>query len=137
MCYVRLTWVDLVAWTRYRVIPISSFKKLLENERPGVRLTEASLGLVFIHLAEGFQASGEYLYVVDPSSMRICPYAPGHASVMGWFERAIPVRDSTYRAYSLLTAAVPEYPSCRPVMSSRTAPPGGVVRTHLRVSDDA
>lgn len=88
--FVRLQWVDLINWTRYRVIPIAQFFKLLDNARPGVRLTEASLGLVFLHLAEGFGPSGEYLYVVDPSSMRLCGYAKGHASVMGWFERAIP-----------------------------------------------
>ncbi|KZV88780.1 FLU1-II protein [Exidia glandulosa HHB12029] len=89
--YVRLAWVDLIGWTRYRVIPIAQFDKLLKSARPGVRLTEASLGLVFMQLADGFHSSGEYLYVVDPSSMRLCnSYAAGHAIVMGWFERAIP-----------------------------------------------
>ncbi|EJD50466.1 FLU1-II [Auricularia subglabra TFB-10046 SS5] len=88
--YVRLQWVDLINWTRYRVIPIAQFSKLLDNARPGVRLTEATLGLVFLQLAEGVGPSGEYLYVVDPSSVRICGYAKGHATVMGWFERAIP-----------------------------------------------
>lgn len=90
--FVRLTWVDLVAWTRFRVIPIAQFKKMLNSNRPGVRLIDLALGLIFLQVADGFAISGEQLYAVDPASFRLCPYAPGHASVMGWFERAIPVR---------------------------------------------
>lgn len=41
-------------------------------------------------LAEGYGATGEYLYVPDLRTMRICTYAPGHASVLGWFEEQDP-----------------------------------------------
>lgn len=34
---------------------------------------------------------GDYLYALDLSSIRICSYARGHASVMGWFEEKVPV----------------------------------------------
>jgi hypothetical protein len=34
--------------------------------------------------------TGEYLYAVDLLSLRISPYAPGHASVLGWFEEKRP-----------------------------------------------
>ena len=34
--------------------------------------------------------AGEWLYTFDLSSIRLCPYAPGHASVMGWFEVKTP-----------------------------------------------
>ncbi|KDQ60454.1 hypothetical protein JAAARDRAFT_191833 [Jaapia argillacea MUCL 33604] len=85
--FVRLQWVDLVNNIRYRVIPVKHFLKMLSSDpRPSVCLTKASMGLVFINLAEGFGAAGEYLYVADMDSLRVCPYAPGHASVMGWFE---------------------------------------------------
>lgn len=39
-----------------------------------------------MRLAEGFSAEGEYLVAVDRSSLRLCGYAPGHASVFGFFE---------------------------------------------------
>ncbi|KAF8908595.1 hypothetical protein CPB84DRAFT_1703615 [Gymnopilus junonius] len=67
------------------------FEKLLKTSRPGTSLTKASLGLVFVNIAEGFNATGEYLYAIDMSTLRICPYAPGHASVMGWFEEKEPI----------------------------------------------
>ena len=38
----------------------------------------------------GLSPTGEYLYAVDLSSLRISPYAPGHASVLGWFEEKRP-----------------------------------------------
>ena len=97
--YVRLTWVDLINFTRYRVIPLSSFKKLLDdasdktasshwNPHGGVIITKAALGLVGIALAEGFGAAGEYVYVPDMNS--VCrlsrDVASDHVSVMGWFE---------------------------------------------------
>jgi len=90
--YVRITWVDFLNWTRCRIVPCSAFHNLLTSSRPGIRLTEAALGLVFINLAEGFGASGEWLYSLDLSTLRRCgEYAPGHASVLGYFQRAIPV----------------------------------------------
>ncbi|KIM42454.1 hypothetical protein M413DRAFT_444874 [Hebeloma cylindrosporum] len=88
---VRIQWVDLVNNIRYRVVPLPYFEKLLKTSRPGMSLTKAALGMVFITLVEGFGATGEYLYALDQSSLRICPYAPGHASVMGWFEQKDPI----------------------------------------------
>lgn len=109
--YVRIQWVDLINNIRFRVVPLPYFQKLLKTSRPGISLTKASLGLVFIAIAEGFKcvlilrchigplmtcsvaysATGEYLYAIDLSTLRICPYAPGHASVMGWFEEKEPI----------------------------------------------
>lgn len=89
--YIRLQWTDLSNCVRFRVIPISHFSKILASPRPSVSLAKAGLGLIFISVAKGFSAVGEYLYVPDLSSFRICPYAPGHAVVMGWFEEKIPV----------------------------------------------
>jgi len=42
--------------------------------------------------APGFLPIGEYLYVPDMASMKLCPYAPGEASVMGWFQEKAPVQ---------------------------------------------
>ncbi|KJA26973.1 hypothetical protein HYPSUDRAFT_132498 [Hypholoma sublateritium FD-334 SS-4] len=88
--HVRIQWVDLLNQVRYRVVPLAYFEKLLQTSRPGISLTKAALGLAFITIVEGFNATGEYLYAIDLSTLRICPYAPGHASVMGWFEEKTP-----------------------------------------------
>jgi len=34
---------------------------------------------------------GEYLYVPDMSSLKPCPWAPGHVSVLGRFEEKTPI----------------------------------------------
>ena len=88
--FIRVTWVDWINNIRCRVIPRPYFRKLLESSRPGVSLTKAALGLVGLMLAPGFSGTGEYLYVLDLSSFRLCPYAPGHASVMGFFQYKVP-----------------------------------------------
>lgn len=41
--------------------------------------------------AEGSSAEGEYLVVMDRSSLRLCGYAPGHASLFGFFEEKAPI----------------------------------------------
>ena len=43
-------------------------------------------GLVGATCAPGFNGTGLYLYAPDLSSLRKCGYAPGHVSLMGWFE---------------------------------------------------
>ncbi|KAF9525409.1 hypothetical protein CPB83DRAFT_859515 [Crepidotus variabilis] len=88
--YVRIQWVDLVNNIRYRVVPIDYFEKLLKTSRPGVSITKAAMGLIFITMADGFGPAGEYLYAIDPASVKMCPYALGHASVMGWFQEKTP-----------------------------------------------
>lgn len=110
--HVRIQWVDLHNNIRYRVVRLPYFEKLLKTSRPGTSLTKACLGIVFINIADGFKcaffspdrqgkayisasATGEYLYAVDLSSLKICPYAPGHASVMGWFEEKNPIPNLT------------------------------------------
>jgi glutamine synthetase len=90
--YIRLQWVDTVNNIRYRVIPISYFKKLLNSPRPSVSITKCVFGLVFITTAPGFAPVGEYIYLPDMNSIRLCPYAEGHASVMGWFEEKVPIK---------------------------------------------
>ncbi|KAF9480603.1 glutamine synthetase/guanido kinase [Pholiota conissans] len=88
--YIRFTWVDFSNTIRFRLIPIAYFEKLLASRRPGIGLAKAALGLVNISLADGFLPMGEYLYVPDLTSFRLCPYEPGHASVMGFFEEKTP-----------------------------------------------
>ena len=88
--YVRVQWVDLTNIVRYRILPLSYFDKLLKSERPAIHLTKATLGLVFLSLADGFGATGELAYVCDLNSIKICTYAPGHASIMGWFQEKYP-----------------------------------------------
>jgi glutamine synthetase len=89
--YIRLQWVDTVNNIRYRVIPISYFAKLLDSSRPSVSITNSVLGQVFTTLVPGFSPVGEYLYLPDMNSIRLCPYAEGHVSVMGWFEEKVPI----------------------------------------------
>ena len=85
--YIRLQWVDYTNITRNRILPLRAFAQLLGASRPGVALVEAVFGLVGVSTAPGFSATGEYLLTPDLSSLRLCGYAPGHASLMGWFEQ--------------------------------------------------
>ncbi|KAG5643453.1 hypothetical protein DXG03_000926 [Asterophora parasitica] len=48
------------------------------------------MGLVNLIVAPGFQPSGEYLYVPDLSTIRLCPYSPGEVSLFGWFQEKTP-----------------------------------------------
>jgi hypothetical protein len=88
--FVRIQWADLLNNIRVRIVPVAYFKKLLASSRPGITVPKVALGLVFIALPSGFSASGEYLYVFDCATLRVCPYAPGHASVLGYFEEKVP-----------------------------------------------
>ena len=63
---------------------------MIKSSRPGMGVPKASLGGVYLKLAKGFGSTGEYLYVPDTSTLRICPYAPKHAAVMGWFQEKKP-----------------------------------------------
>lgn len=88
--YIRLTWLDLHNVARCRVLSLSYFERLLETAsgRPGVSLAGCVLGLVGLTIANGFSVTGSCLYVADLTSMRLCPYAPGHAMLFGWFQNS-------------------------------------------------
>lgn len=88
--YIRLTWVDWTNTTRYHVLTRSYFRKLLRSSRPGLTITAAAFGIVFLHICEGFSVTGEYLFVLDEGSFRLCPYSPGHATIMGFFQNLVP-----------------------------------------------
>ncbi|KAF8873768.1 hypothetical protein BD779DRAFT_1705403 [Infundibulicybe gibba] len=87
--YIRVQWVDFSNNIRYRVLPLAYFMKIVYSERPSISIAKVALGLVFLTMAEGFKPIGEYLYVPDLTSIRICTYAPGHASIMGYFEEKV------------------------------------------------
>ncbi len=89
--YIRFQWVDYTNITRTRIIPLPAFFELLEASRPGVGITKAALGIVGTTISPGFSSTGEYLLTPDLSSIRICAYSPGHASLMGWFEEKSPI----------------------------------------------
>ncbi|KAF8331569.1 hypothetical protein F5887DRAFT_1081159 [Amanita rubescens] len=89
--YIRVQWVDLTNNTRFRIVSLPYFEKLLQSRRPGLCLAKASLGLVDLELAKKLEIPGEYLCVPDLTSLRVCPYAPGEASVMGWLQDKNPV----------------------------------------------
>jgi hypothetical protein len=111
--FVRIQWVDLVNNIRCRVVPLVYFKKLVGLSRPGLSVPKVTLGIVFLSVAEGFRhvfetnlnvhavnnnkyicvlfsTTEQWLYALDLSSIRLCPYTPGHASIMGWFELKTP-----------------------------------------------
>lgn len=94
--FIRFQWNDLTNQSRFRVIPIRFFLKMVKQAEaqqtsPSVAVTQASLGIVRVSLAEGFGPSGEWAYTADMSSLRVCGYASGCASVMGWFRTKDPV----------------------------------------------
>ncbi|KAI5117124.1 hypothetical protein M0805_007971 [Coniferiporia weirii] len=113
--FVRVTWVDFANSVRYRVVPIAYIRKLVAggdksvddrtstnaseatkvNPHGGIQLAKVSLGLVHLAVADGFPIAGEYLYALDLTSARLLPYAPGHASVLGWFEEKEVPSDAT------------------------------------------
>lgn len=105
--YIRLQWVDYTNTTRYRIIPIGAFHKLMSASRPGIGVTKAAFGLVGASLAPGFSGTGEYLYVPDLSSLRRCGYASGHMSMMGWFEEKLPSGESAGRKDTLKVPLCP------------------------------
>ncbi|THH03709.1 hypothetical protein EW145_g6067 [Phellinidium pouzarii] len=116
--FVRVTWIDLANFVRYRVVPIAHFRKLLayadkkkassvghtktlmkSNPHGGIQIAKVGLGLVYLAVADGFPISGEYVYAPDLSSARLLPFAPGHASVLGWFEeKEAPADAETFEA---------------------------------------
>ncbi|KZP10907.1 glutamine synthetase/guanido kinase [Athelia psychrophila] len=115
--FVRIQWVDMTNTIRYRVVPIAYLEKLLDSPRPGVAIIKCALGIVYITRADGFSPIGEYIYVIDMKTIRLCPYAPGHASVMGFFQEKAPIQG----------------PDNQPTVSTDLCP-----RTNLqRIADDA
>ncbi|KAI6006850.1 hypothetical protein EDD15DRAFT_5138 [Pisolithus albus] len=89
--FVRVQWVDFSNFVHCRVLTISHFYKLLRTSRPGITIAKVVLGLVFLTMAEGFGATGEYVLVVDLATVRVCGYAPGHAAVIGYFQEKYPL----------------------------------------------
>ncbi|KAJ7142135.1 hypothetical protein C8R43DRAFT_892199 [Mycena crocata] len=88
--FIRFQFVDLTNNVRYRVIPITYFEKILATPRPSISILTMGLGAVFFTIADGFAPNSEYLYLPDMSTVRILPYKPGHASVLGWFAEKHP-----------------------------------------------
>lgn len=88
--YIRVTWVDLTNTIRFHVLTRSYFRKLLLSSRQGFSTVAAAFGVVFMHVCEGFSTIGELLIVLDESSFRLCPYVPGHASIMCFFQNVAP-----------------------------------------------
>ncbi|PCH36913.1 glutamine synthetase/guanido kinase [Wolfiporia cocos MD-104 SS10] len=117
--YVRVQWVDLTNTVRFRVLSTAYFSRLLASPRPSIGLAHVTLGLVGAMIVPGFGVAGEHLYVVDLSSFRVCPYAPGHAMVMGWFEEKVP----SPRTGSLVSELCPRALLKRIVERSGLAPP--------------
>ncbi|RPD65350.1 glutamine synthetase/guanido kinase [Lentinus tigrinus ALCF2SS1-7] len=90
--FVRVQWIDFINTPRVRVLSAAYFRKLYEHPgtRVGLGIPHVGLGIVGLNVADGFGAVGEWLYVPDLSSWRVCTYAPGHAVVMGWFQEKTP-----------------------------------------------
>jgi hypothetical protein len=92
------------------MVPISHFERILKSARPGVGIPGGTGGFVFLTLAKGFGAAGEFLVVPDLSSLRICPYARNAASVFGWLEekdaRQGPDGQVTYKTNACLRGKV-------------------------------
>ncbi|PFH48005.1 hypothetical protein AMATHDRAFT_66398, partial [Amanita thiersii Skay4041] len=99
--YVRLQWVDFANSVKCRVLSMSYFEKLLQGPRPGIGIvTCLAVSSRSSHLTES-------IYVADLSTLRLCPYAPGHASVMGHFQYKTPLQkglnDSTSFSHPFCT----------------------------------
>lgn len=85
--YVHIYWVDLANTRRCRIVPVEYFITLMGHaKRPGVNIAKVGMGLVYLIPSEGFSGVGEYLYTLDPSSMRILR-GVGFGDVLGVFGR--------------------------------------------------
>lgn len=60
----------------------------MATEKPSISIAATALGLVMNSSAPGFGAVGVHHLVPDMQSIRIAPYAPRTASVMGFFEES-------------------------------------------------
>jgi len=89
--FVRIHWVDLCNQLSCHILPLSYFNKVLKSSRSGVALPKTVFTLVGSTPSEGSSAEGDYLVVMDRSSFRLCGYAPGHASLFGFFEEKAPI----------------------------------------------
>jgi glutamine synthetase len=83
---VRIYWVDLVNIRRVRIVPVEHFKALLKTNRPGVNIAKICFGLIYLTVVPGFSPIGDYLYSIDLTTLKPCPFAPGHMAVLGQFE---------------------------------------------------
>lgn len=84
--FVRISWTDLTAMPRMRMVP---FRKMMtsleEGKRTDIGITKASLGLLQNDwITPGFLPSGEYRLHPDFSSLKRGPI-PGHFSMYGEF----------------------------------------------------
>ncbi|KAH7916913.1 hypothetical protein BV22DRAFT_1135898 [Leucogyrophana mollusca] len=103
--FIRFQWTDACNSIRFPVAHLAHFKKLLATARRSMSMSKCALG-VFMTVIPGFNAVGEYPYVVDASTLRICPCAPGHAVVFGHFQEKSPVLG----ANGIYTLSVPICP---------------------------
>lgn len=58
----------------------------MKTKRPGVNIAKVGLGLVYLMMPDGFTGIGEYLYAVDPSTMRVL-HGVSFEKVLGVFGR--------------------------------------------------
>ncbi|KAJ7593597.1 hypothetical protein C8J56DRAFT_924631 [Mycena floridula] len=97
IAYVHIYWVDLANTRRSRVLALDYFLELMKSNRPGVNIAKVGLGLVYLMMPEGFTGIGEYLYVLDISTLRILrgvgPDGGSVAAVLGRFEEKNALRD--------------------------------------------
>lgn len=133
--FVRVIWVDLANFVRYRVVPYSHFLTFIDSDghksvdgsreendtgnnvlvktnprHVGMRLAKAALGIVYLSLAEGFPIAAEYLFVPDLSSVRRLGFQLGAAGVFGWFEekeKEIAAEDATLGLNPFAASACP------------------------------
>ena len=91
IAWIRVFYLDFANVLRFHVLSAPYFKQLMAgSQRPGIALGKMNLGAVHMTFTEGTNGTGEYLYVFDPKSFRVCPYTPGHASIMGFFQEKVP-----------------------------------------------
>ena len=87
--WVRVYWLDYANVLRFQFLSRSYFSHLLSNPRPGILLGSANLAAVHLNVLQE-RRLGVWGYAFDASSFRVCPYAPGHATIFGFFENSVP-----------------------------------------------
>ena len=89
--YIRVQWVDLTNTVRTRILSIEYFLQICTSTaRPGLCVAYAGLGMIGLRLNELSTGTGEYFYVFDLNSFRLCTFEQGEGLVFGHFQHKVP-----------------------------------------------
>ncbi|KAH9931900.1 FLU1-II [Fomitopsis serialis] len=79
--YVRVQYVDYSNMVRFRVLPVSYFKRVCKLPRPSLNFLRFALAFVGSQVAEGFSSSDECVHVIDLNTSEKMPSPTGELAM--------------------------------------------------------